>query len=234
MLRLWADDETLITLKDKNGYISMGWYPFSVDNYRGLVQSSTSMDAEKKRLLLDMLFYMMEYGKYAQAYFDYNDGNIDYHGIASKIDSINKGTLSGYIDSVSGVSGSGIEYRSSSLDLKSCTCLSLFFNLSGKSINDFTYWVDGQRVDLGSSGSDYSVGMDGDRVRLVIDNIKSAEIGEQHNIVVKNSQGQVVVQLDVSALGYAYKVLDKSSDDELRNLMKAMYLYYLAAKAYFG
>ncbi|MCR5060116.1 MAG: hypothetical protein K6A80_03675 [Saccharofermentans sp.] len=235
VLRLWADDETLITLKDKNGNISMGWYPFSVDNYRGLVQSSTSMDAEKKRLLIDMLDYMMEYGKYAQAYFDYNDGNIDYHrGIASEIDSIDKGTLSSYIDSVSGVSGSGIEYRSSSLDLKSCTCLSVFFNLSGKSINDFTYWVDGQRVDLGSSGSDYSVGMDGDRVRLVIDNIKSGEIGRQYNIVVKNSQGQVVVQLNVSALGYAYKVLDKSSDDELRNLMKAMYLYYLAAKAYFG
>ena len=233
LLSLMTGDGTPYPLLDKEGVDVTGGYSFSVEEYVNLVHASVDTSIVKNMLLVTMLDYMSEYGKYAQDFFDYDDEELQFDAyFAYLMNKVTINTLDEYQENHSNVDGVGIAYKTSSLELRSCTCLNNFFELSGKSISDFRYFVDGNEITTQSTG-DYRVTTDGNRVKLIIDNISAAEIGKMHTVVIKDLQGAAVADLSICALSYSYKVLSKSGDDALIKTMKALYLYYIAAKEYF-
>ena len=100
-----------------------------------------------------------------------------------------------------------------SLEMQSTTSIRVYFNLkSGKSIDDYTFLVDGKKV------KPYQAS--GNRYCIIISNIISTKLDEVHTI---NLAGKI---MKCSALSYAKLALNYSAaSDELKNTVKALCLY---------
>ena len=115
----------------------------------------------------------------------------------------------------------GISYYGSSLILKSETTIRHYFKLAeGKEISDYTFSVDGMTVTPTEKQGYYCID---------IKNVRAEKLGTSFNVSVNGEE----VITNYSALSYVYKVMDSDSiDDNLKNLVKALYLYNLATVTY--
>ncbi|MGN0449376.1 MAG: GLUG motif-containing protein, partial [Ruminococcus sp.] len=115
----------------------------------------------------------------------------------------------------------GISYYGSSLILKSETTIRHYFKLAeGKEISEYTFSVDGTTVTPTEKQGYYCID---------IKNVRADKLGTSFSVSVNGDE----VITNYSALSYVYKVLDSdSTDDNLKNLVKALYLYNLAAVKY--
>ena len=64
-------------------------------------------------------------------------------------------------------------------------------------------------------------------------NIAAKDLDKTYTVTVSTAEGKVVT-VKTCALSYAYKVVNKGTDEALVNLVKGLYLYNQAANAYFG
>ena len=222
-------------LLDKDGNNVTGGYTFSAHDY---IELANAMSTNTK--LKTMLQYMAEYGKYAQINFDYDADDVVLDStIASEINAVTANTLIGYRHIEARSSGSTISYRSSTLSLESATSINHnFVPASGKTVNDYIFKVDGQTVTTSSRGQFRLEVVDG-VFRLSINNIGSGDLNKAYVVTIEDkATGNLQLSLQYSALSYAYRVMEKCGGTDnyldLQNTVRALYLYFLKADAYFN
>ena len=126
--------------------------------------------------------------------------------------------IAAYAHSSSGTLPTAVSNVQASLLLQEGTTLRITFQ--AESLSGLTFTVNGERVAVRSLA-------DGTYC-LEIDNISAQQLGDAYTVKIND------FTLQFSALSYAKIVLDKSGDENLINLIKAMYLYNQAAVEYFG
>lgn len=164
---------------------------------------------------------MLNYGANAQLYFNHNTDNLANHteymtesdkaleDIPNLED--NRGMCNGGEE--------GVEYYGSSLSLKSETAIKHYFTVKeGIDVSSLTVIVNGEEAQLVEVGDKYMV---------KISDIPAQNLDEKYTVLV----GGIV--LHYSALSYAESAMG-TSNDTLKNLVRAMYAYNREAEAYLG
>ena len=166
---------------------------------------------------------LLNYGANAQLFFDYNTDNL-----ANVIDGVSIGEdMSGitqenfaqfnYTNDTTIVTGANYN-----LSVESKVTLKM--RLAVKSQN-LTITLDGEEVAYEKSGTQY--------VMVNIEDIVAKDLSKELNLVI--SDGTTTETFKVSAFTYGYNVLGNATSDEtLKDTLRAMYLYNQAAIAYFN
>ena len=118
----------------------------------------------------------------------------------------------------------GLKYYGASLLYKSRTYIRFYFTLQDEDISKFTFTINGKTVTPVEKSGKYYIQTGG---------IAATDLDDAYHVEVSTGD-TVFITVDYSALSYAYNQLQKSKDDDLKNLLKAMVLYNRAADAYFG
>ena len=245
VVKLIKGDGSMYPLLDTDrNYVPNG-YVFSVQDYIDIAKAR--LDPQKDAALLNMIKYMSEYGMYAQRYFNIDMDKVKTDtSIFFEISALGPDDLSAYAPVINLDGGSGIAFANSTLDLDSATTLSHYFTLdAGKSIEDYVFLVDGTKVTLDSTGR-YTLTYvpEKDKYCLAIHNIAAAELDQDYDVEVFDADSEMVVDLQYSALSYVYRALVSYKNMDTTTItekqaylfftVRALYLYYLAAEAYFS
>ncbi len=216
-----------------------------VMSYSGINYLNTVIDPNNKENLMAKLKYTEEeytklrnlcialanYGSYAQTYFGYHTDDLANNNqyIDETMKDVSDVTIENQYSNMSvekNGSLAGIEYTQSALGLKERTVFYLQFAVEENyDPANYSFKVDGQTLTPIISGKNITV------------NYASVakKLGVSSNIVV--SDGTNSVTYTVCPLYYGYSVL-KSSDEvaskELKDVCRAIYKYYDAARTYFG
>ena len=196
---------------DKHGEL----YTYSVKKYADYLIAHAEENVEWAKAV-PLVKALLNYGTYTQIYFDKNPGKLANVGLTEVEKALGEVTVnvSDYDDS--GLPA-GVTFDGATLSLKSETTLSLFF----KSDSTLTFSCDGYKVETVKNG-EYQVA----RIR----GIKSAHIGDMLKLKVNGIEA-----VTYSPLNYIKEALNGGTDDvNLQNAVKALYLYWDAAQAYFS
>ena len=118
----------------------------------------------------------------------------------------------------------GLTLSSYSLTLLTTTEVNLKFNLAtGHTIGEYSFVLDGQEATAVKIGSNYVV---------TIPDIGAKDLDEKHTLVV--SKGDETMSVFCYGLSYCHTVLNSSnSTDEMKDTVRALFLYNQAANEYF-
>ncbi len=185
---------------------------------------------------------MLNFGAYAQLYFDRKTDNFANSSLGYDMDpTLNPikdiVDISGIYNLTDGKPSDGIEYVSSTLSLLSSTTLYHYFTVTGD-ISDYTFTLgSGDNATVLTPVKDVKNGVT--RYRVAIEGISAKDLGTAYTVTVKNGNDESdTLTITYSAIAYADIVLENygNTDDEklsqLVSLVKAMYKYYEAAAAY--
>ena len=193
-------------------------YTYSVKDYADYLLSHTLGNAEYEKAA-PLVKAMLNYGAYAQAYFDtdWTAANTGYED--TNIAAVTAEEIGAAYDKTKTTLPSNVIFEGATLSLKSETSLSLYF--SGLP-TDIEFTCDRKTVEKSTSG-DYVIA----RIR----GIKAEELG--NSFIVKFSINDENGSVTYSPMTYCYNVLNGGSNDEkLQNVVKALYKYNKAAEAY--
>lgn len=183
-------------------------YSHSVNEYANTI--FLSPDGTYSQELIDMLAEMIWYCYNAKQYFD--EVSADHLDVL-----VTQEQVSHYQPIICG-SEEGISYYGSSLLLESKTTIRHYFVVTGD-ISEYSFAIDGNIVAPIREG-------DSDYWYVDIENIVAADLNRTYELTV----GDITVRY--SAMSYVYKALP-SDDIALVNVVKTLYLYSVAADAYF-
>ena len=177
-------------------------YEYSVEEYIQYIRENSSEFDEKT---INLVNAMANYGDYARAYFNNEKVNA-----SAEMDAVTADTLSDYEKQTKGELPEGITYYGSSLLLESNTTIRHYFKAAdGTDVSAYGF--------IEKDGYYYKE----------ITGISADKLGMAQNVTVGG------FTISYSPLSYAYTVLKSDSTDEsLKNLVKALYLYEQAAEAY--
>jgi hypothetical protein len=164
---------------------------------------------------------MLNYGAAAQVLFNHNTENLANAGFSEADKVLADVDASGYAASVSG-SEEGIALASASLMLETETSIRIYFKLTGsKTIDAFTFFVDGKEVKPVQKGSEYYV---------EIPDIAAQHLDITHTVIVGG------ITVNYSGLSYVNMVMNNQSvaGENLVNTAKALFVYNKLAEAYFN
>ena len=160
---------------------------------------------------------MLNYGAYAQIYFDKNPqtlANANLEKAEKELGNIMFTAPESEIDLPTGVT-----FKGATLSLKSETTLSLYF----KSDETLVFGIDGKKVETVASGTNQVA-----RIR----GIASSELQDSFTLTV--TAGETSGTVKYSPMNYCHNALNGGkTNDKLINAVKALYLYSQAAKEYF-
>ena len=236
--RVAAKDMTAkITAQMHYGDTAGEQYTYSVKEYAAKILESPETyfpDEEQREKGVALVKAMLNYGSYAQVYFDPDIFDVDDERTASY--DIVEGTqatiesFSGYITTFEPVMNlpEGITFEGATLSLKSQTTLSLYFTNPNNVQFDVEAWQgnpNGTYMETETSGKYTIIRLRGISVKDV-DRIMILSI----NITEPNDY-----TAHYTPLYYCKKVVESdTTSDELKNVCKALYLYWRAAHEYFG
>lgn len=209
-----ATEMTLdISAQMHDGDKSGAEYPYSVKDYADYLLAH--YDLPEFANAVPLVKAMLSYGAYSQLYFGKYTAKP-----ANESLSDGEKTLGELNTAVSDFSASdlpeGTSFEGATLTLKSETALSLFFESS----EELEFSCEGYDVEKAAYGR-YQVAR--------IGGIKSGDIGKSITLTV-NRTGSV----SYSPLNYCKKVIeDETQDVKLKNVVKALWLYWEAADEYF-
>ncbi len=179
-------------------------YTYSVKEYADYLLAHTSENTEYEKAA-PLVENMLQYGAYAKEYFDKTD-------TLDNLDDVTIDVAEPVIKNLP----EGTTFEGATLSLKSEITLSLYF----KSDSELEFSCEGYEVKTAESG-DYKIA----RIR----GIKAPDIGNVFTLEV----GGGTVQY--SPLNYCKNVLDDDTQDKkLRNVVKALYLYWQTSSEYFS
>jgi len=229
------NDEVSITITDKNNIKcnfvsddkkSYGTeYSISASNYFATLKKINSTDAK----LIALIDSVMDYGNCAQEYFNYY---IDSVGeISDKVDTVSIEDIP--IDNYQkeGMC-SEIKYAGSSLVLESNVTIRHYFfadnlsafdkySISCKVLTDKYY----HPVEL--------MHLNDNVYYFDIDSIKPVDFDTYYAVIIEdNDANDMVYGISYGVEAYIYDAIRKSADEKLVRLVKALYLYDVAANAY--
>ena len=244
VLKLHRGDGSVYPLLDKSGEdVTETGFEYSVMTYVTEANKPGSGVSEDTLLVLKR---MQDFGKYAQAYFNYKPDEGAYSSIVGDVENVETSMLKRYEFSTVTADGAGITRKGSSLALEAATEINHKFKLdTGKKVSDYRFYVDGKEITTSTTGTVTLWYNASENIYVIsIKKIASSEMQIAHEVVVKDkTTNQEVLRIDnFSALSYAYAVLSNAetnssyatSKAKLVSLVKAMYLYNRAAMVRFG
>lgn len=198
-------------------------YHYTVQDYIDYIEEH--QDEPQYAAVIDLMDAMSVYGEFADCYFSDESSSIP-ESVMSAISEVTAETLVAY-EPYSHVQGNQVEYVGSNLFLQSETTLRLYFVVPSD-IDDVAFYMDGIELDSFRSGSYYCVD---------IANIPAAELDDIYEIEIRVN-GETDGYISHSVLAYCYGLLRYEPDEvftvELQNMIRALYLYNVAANEYFG
>jgi hypothetical protein len=220
-------DDIKLTVTDKDGNpkhleykgedITSGYHYCAEDFVRAVDANS------QDELLKDLVHKMNWFGLYAQQVFNYNPVAFDKPQV---IEDFNDEVLEEYKVQNTG-NAEGIGYTSGSLMLDSDTGIRVFFTVEDNhSIDEYTFTVDGTEVEpMLQTGKKYFV---------TIKNMAAKELNVWHTIEVTDSNNNTLTT-KYCGLSYTYAVVtNANAPDTLKNLCRAVYLYWDGAYKFFN
>lgn len=202
-------------------------YKHSVVNYANAL-IERNMDSEKTIALVKA---MLNYGAYAQLNFDYNIEKLANAGLSDEdktsyetsLSNVTADTFKDYTVSTTTIEGMGT-FVGSSLVLDSETTVKVYFTPADDvDINSLTFSLGEKTLTPVKSGEYYVIS---------ITNIASNALDNKFEITVKEND-TTKGTFTCSAYAYCYNVLKSDSCKEaLKNVVKALYLYNVAADNY--
>ena len=223
VLRLYGSDDSLITLYSFAGEeITENGYSYSVRDYINRVTASYTQSPKLKALVNAL----SDYGSLAQVQFGYHADQAAAIVEQEALDAVTLETLEPLAYTTEGTLPEGLGYYGSNLVLDSKTTLKHYFTLgSGHDISEYRFTVGGEEYTPERAGTYYYV---------EIPNITAKDLDERYPVRISPAgDDSAYYELSYSALSYARQVMVHSSDNNLRQLVKGLYLYSLAAEAYF-
>ncbi len=197
-------------LSDTKGKVfSNNEYSYSVEKY---FEKLNAGNPDPK--LSALINAISDYGYFSQKLFDYNTEDLEARCISEAVsaDELQKFSMN-YQNMPEGVS------VQMSLLLKSETSIRLYFSGDLEKLGS-SMTVDGKAQDLKDAGKDMKY--------IEIANISAGNLGKTFDVKVDEN-----CDINVSALSYAFAVLNSDKTDEAnKDAMKALYLYSQAAEAY--
>jgi hypothetical protein len=171
---------------------------------------------------------LANYAAFAQLHFDHNTENLANAKVTGKwaedyaaaFADVTAADLEQF--KVTGIDTTkNVTLYSASLLLKSATVMRLFFELAdGVNIDDVTFTYGDQELEVTARGGLYYVDITG---------IVAKALGD--NVTVTINDGTETYDVSYNPMAYCYNVLNSdSTSEDLKDVAKAMYLYYLAAK----
>lgn len=205
-------------------------YTYSVRSYAdAVIKNSTKYGADN----VAMVKAMLNYGAYAQKYFDINTSNLANKNIYdSTNDPVLKFSQNLSSKQLSGVATDGdLEFYGASLVCKGETSLKLYFgSKSGATISSGRYAV---KAVSGGKSRTCSGTISNNMYVVTLTGIAAAELDNTYQFTItdsKNSSNNFI--FNYSPVNYMANA-QKSSDTNLVNLTRAMYLYNQAANKCF-
>lgn len=212
-----------ITLKFVGGNVEQE-FTYSFAEYAKTLLAMESSSAELKALLKATL----NYGAYAQTYFEENTSTLANAGLlAEEIEAVEDvDSVTGSVLTAEGAKPEGVLSVSYDLRCKSATVMKLYVTLEeGENVSDYTFTIDGESVSVETVGANKYV--------YTITGIAAAELDKTFTFGISNDSGSATVTVNAYSY-FAGRIADTGADTNLVNLVKAMYLYGEAANAYFG
>ena len=171
--------------------------------------------------LADLMKAMLNYGAAAQVLFDYNTDKLANAELSEEDKVLADVDASAYASVITG-SEEGIKISSATLMLQTETSVRIYFMLTGdKTIEDYTFYVDGKEVTPIEKDGKYYV---------AITDIKAQDLDKTYTITV----GGLTIQY--SGLSYINTVINNpaTAGEALVNVAKAIFAYNKRAEAYFN
>lgn len=219
-------------------------YTYTVKDYADYIREHADQYADQYgNTTLYLVNCMLNYGGYAQEYFDYRTDDLanrgltdDYRDLVKNF--INVRDFSGYEAEVDNAAEVGT-FVSAYLSLKSRTDLCVYVKLAdGVDPFEVTFAVDDQTVSPDKLVVENVNGSD--CYKLTVPNIAANQLDQMHTFTVTRGSGENAQRstLQYGAFSYAYTALSSEAasvakQEELCNALKAMYEYYSAANNYF-
>ena len=201
-------------------------YPHSIVGYANTIlanKDNTYTDDE-----IALVKAMLNYGANTQLNFGYNTDNLANAGLndaEKSFSDVTEETFESHKVTATTVEGVGT-FLGSDLVLESETTLNVYFKpADGINIDTLVFSVGGKTVTSVKSVDHYIIS---------ISNITSSELDTPYEISV--SDGTLSGTFNCSVFSYCYSVLSSTSNtytDELKDTLKALYLYNAAANTYF-
>lgn len=197
-------------------------FDYCVENYGlKILGDTTGKYSDESKA---MVRAMLNYGGYAQEYFDYHTDEMANRGIGDtslpdlELDDSVKYSKTGSV--------SGVTYKGSSLILRSNTVIRHYFQITGEP-EDVTFILNGQKLNPESStkGTNY--------YSVDITGIPAKNLGTFYPLVV--SKDGETMTLNYCVYSNIKATLDRSASTPKvsLNLMKSLYLYGMRSKEYF-
>ncbi len=177
---------------------------------------------------------LLNYGAYAQTYFDVNEDNLANNLLTEtekSVSNVTKDMIGDQVGKSIPDSAADLSFYGASLSLKSETALNYYFEFAGEDITAYTFMNGDTELEVKKSGNLYYV------KKL---DISAANLENMYSISVMKDDEEVM-NVSYSALQYAYDVLNTTTDltgkgddkmAELQDVVRALYLYHVAAKTY--
>ena len=171
---------------------------------------------------------MVNYGAYSQIYFDYNTNALANADITNKdVSGVTAGTVNKPYNSSVNNLPEGVSLVSANLELESETVLNLLF--TNTTDNELTFKT--------SDDVTLTQTMTADGIKVTITNIAAQRLSEDIIVNISVDGATASYSAMYSPMNYCYSVLSKEKTatrtDELKNVMRAFWLYNAAAVSYF-
>ena len=197
-------------------------FQYSVKNYVDYM--AVYGTAEQMRQVADAL---STYCQATQIYFEYNADDLD---ISEKVDGIGADQLNKYVLSSVGKTPAGITSKELTTVYVEANNLKVKYIVSEDADEEsLSFQIDSKDAETTVEMLKNDDGTESKALVLTVKNILPEDFDQTHTFTVTNGTDTNVIT--ASALSYAQLLFNDKSDDA-KNLARATYLYYEAAKAY--
>ena len=220
VLRFFNGEGQVMPLTYKETEDVTDGFHYSVVQYLDRVQEVSS-NAKMKELARAA----KQYGIAAQVKFNYKTEQLTAEEIAAMKAEAASVTIPASVDeTITGTQPAGITNRTRSVAFEADNTLMMYFFIADAAIGQYSFTVDGKAVTPAK--------VDTGKYAVKQENIAPAELSTRYSFTV--TDGTDSCTYESSALAYAYALQQKSSNADMVNLVKLLYVYSQGADAYFA
>lgn len=203
-------------------------YETSIKDYALKVLANDKME-ETYPGVFKLLKSMLNYGAYAQTYFNYKTDSLANAGLFTSANDpvLNEDVTDSSRITVEG-EANGIKFSGWKIALLSETTAKLYFSLTDLDAENARFIL----VHPNGAEEEILAVKDGDRYRADVANIGAYNLDKTYAIRAINTADGSYATVNFSVMCYTASVIANSSDAKLVNLVKALKLYSEAANAY--
>lgn len=202
-----------------NGSRRTKQYVYAIRDYCDYIIDNSSSYGTKAVTLAKAI---LNYGGYAQLYYNENVKDLANKNIDSNLPNFTLGTA---YKPVTKGEATGVKWLGSTVMTTTSTGIRHYFSIEGN-LSNYNFSVDGKTVSPVNSSNGIYVEIPG---------IRAKELGTAKVLTVKNKTDSTTLTVKYSVYSNIKSVIENSSyNTKTKNLMKSMYYYCEAVKAYLG